>query len=210
MTKKRLIVLSSVALIALLLAGLAGVTFVLAQEATPTPKTYGRDGGGWGGFGWRGGGYGFGRGVRGQAELEAAAEALGMTTDELSTQLWGGRTLADLADKAGVDLQTVRDAVDAVHQAAQRDAIEQAVEDGYLSREQADWLLEGLEQGFFPGRRGLEQSFFPGGQGFRGPGFGPGGQGFRGRGFFPGGQGFRGPGFGQGGQGMARPSFKGK
>jgi hypothetical protein len=37
-------------------------------------------------------------------------------------------------------------------------AIDQAVEDGSLSQEQADWMLEGLEQGFFP--RG------PKGQGF--------------------------------------------
>src|SRR5574341_1407647 len=57
-----------------------------------------------------GGGRGFGRGFCGQAGLEAAAKALGMTADELSTQLWGGRSLADLADKAGVDLQKVQDA----------------------------------------------------------------------------------------------------
>ncbi|MGD2144997.1 MAG: hypothetical protein PVF54_11010 [Anaerolineae bacterium] len=34
---------------------------------------------------------------------------------------------------------------------AMRDAITQAVEDGRISQEQADWLLEGLEQGFTPG-----------------------------------------------------------
>jgi len=78
-----------------------------------------------------------------------------MTADELSTQLWGGRTLADLADKAGVDLQTVRDAVDAACQAATQDAIKQAVEDGDLSQEQADWMLEGLGLDFFPSGRGF-------------------------------------------------------
>ncbi|MCJ7668031.1 MAG: hypothetical protein MUP04_07100, partial [Anaerolineae bacterium] len=95
MTKKRLIMLSSGALIVLLLAGVAGVTTVSAQELTPTPPAP---------FGWGGRGhcFGFGGGLCGQAGLEAAAEALGMTADELSTQLWGGRTLAD---KAGVDLQ---------------------------------------------------------------------------------------------------------
>ena len=93
----------------------------------------------------------------GQAGLEAAAEALDMTADELSTQLWGGRTLADLADKAGVGLQTIRDAVDAACLAAQKDAIKQAVEDGRLSQAQADWLLEGLEQGFLP----MGQGFAP-------------------------------------------------
>jgi hypothetical protein len=34
-------------------------------------------------------------------------------------------------------------------------AIEQAVEDGRLSQEQADWLLKGLEQGLFPMGRGF-------------------------------------------------------
>ncbi|MBL7183379.1 MAG: hypothetical protein ISS50_02900 [Anaerolineae bacterium] len=145
MTRKRLVLLGGVALIVVLVVSIAGAVFVFADEPTPTPKTYG-----W--HGW-GRGFGFGRGVCGQAELEAAAELLGMTADELSTQLWGGRTLADLADKAGVDLQDVRDAVDAANQAAMeaavRDAIAQAVEDGNLTQEHADWLLEGLDKGFF-------------------------------------------------------------
>jgi uncharacterized membrane protein len=146
MTKKRLALLGGVALIVVLVASLAGATFVFADETTPTPKTYG----------WS---RGFGRGVYRQAGLEAAAELLGMTTDELSTQLWGGRTLADLADEASVDLQTLRDAVEAANQAAMetamRDVIEQALEDGYITQEQADWLLEGLEQGFLPMGRGF-------------------------------------------------------
>jgi hypothetical protein len=97
-----------------------------------------------------------------------------MTADELSTQLWGGRTLADLADEAGVDLQTLRDAVEAANQVAietaMRDAIEQALEDGSITQEQADWLLQGLEQGFLPMGRG-----FGFGHGMmRGSGFGRG------------------------------------
>jgi uncharacterized membrane protein len=146
MTKKRLALLGGVALIVVLAASLAGAAYVFADEPTSTPKTYG----------W---GRGFGRGICGQAGLEAAAELLGMTTDELSTQLWGGRTLADLADEAGVDLQTLRDAVEAANQAAietaMRDAIEQALEDGSITQEQADWLLQGLEQGFLPMGRGF-------------------------------------------------------
>jgi hypothetical protein len=91
----------------------------------------------------------FGRGLCGQAGLEAAAKALNMTPEELSTQLWGGRTLAELADKAGVDLQKVRDAVNQACVQALRDAIEQAVRDGRLTREQADWLLQGLDRGYW-------------------------------------------------------------
>jgi hypothetical protein len=97
--------------------------------------------------------------------LEAAAEALGMTTEELSNQLWAGESLADLAEEAGVDLQDLRDAVEAAQQEATRAAIEQAVEDGNLTRDHADWLLEGLENGYWRG--------FGGGRGrFHGHGFG--------------------------------------
>jgi hypothetical protein len=162
MTKKRLALLGGAALIVVLAASLTGAAYVFADEPTPTPKTYG----------W-GRGFAFGRGICGQAGLEAAAEVLGMTADELSTQLWGGRTLADLADRAGVDLQDVRDAVEAANQAAMRDAIEQAVEDGYLTQEQADWLLQGLDLGYWGGGgfgfgRGMMGGF---GYGMRG-GFG--------------------------------------
>ena len=148
MTKKRLVLLGGVALIVVLVVSLAGAAYVFADEntPTPTPKTYG----------W---GRGFGCGIGGQAGLEAAAKLLGMTADELSTQLWGGRTLADLADKAGVDLQTLRDAVEAANQAAMeaamRDSINQALKDGYITQEQADWLLEGLDKGFFSMGRGF-------------------------------------------------------
>ncbi|MEK7323642.1 MAG: hypothetical protein AAB217_00110 [Chloroflexota bacterium] len=112
--------------------------------------------------------HGGGRGLCGQAGLEAAAEALGMTADELSTQLWGGESLANLADEAGVDLQDVQDAVTAACQTATRDAIEQAVTDGSLTREHADWLLEGLDKGYWGGNSG-------------GFGFGPRGFGGHGR-----------------------------
>jgi len=136
------------AVLAVVLLGTAVVVPAFAQE--PTPKT--RDWRGWGC------GFGFGRGLCGQAGLEAAAEALGMTADELSTQLWGGRTLADMAEERGADLQVMRDAVEAACEQAIRDAIEQAVEDGRLTREHADRLLEGLDNGYW-GPRGFGYGF---------------------------------------------------
>ncbi len=93
--------------------------------------------------------HGWGGPFCGQAGLEAAANALGMTVDELTAQLWGGKTLADLADEKGIDLQTVRDTVLQACEQALRDAIERAVQDGRISREMADWLLEGLDKGFW-------------------------------------------------------------
>lgn len=115
----------------------------------------------------RGGGRG-GAGFCGTAGLAAAAEALNMTTEELQTQLWGGATLSSLAEAAGVELQAVQDAVNAACQAETRTAIEQAVTDGTLTQAKADWLLEGLDAGFWgPGSDS-------------GPGFGFGPRGFGG------------------------------
>jgi hypothetical protein len=129
-------------IVALLVAGaltLALAGTALAQEETPetAPAPFY--------------GHGFARGLGGAVGLEAAADALGMTADELSLELWGGKTLADLAEEKGVDLQDVQDAVTAAQEQAKRDAIEQAVEDGTLTREHADWLLEGLDKGFIGG-----------------------------------------------------------
>lgn len=91
---------------------------------------------------------GLGRGLGSQAALEAAAEALGMTVDDLKTQLWGGKTLADLAEEKGVDLADVKTAVEAAQKEELRARIEQAVTDGNITQENADWLLEGLDKGF--------------------------------------------------------------
>jgi polyhydroxyalkanoate synthesis regulator phasin len=96
---------------------------------------------------------------------EWLAEQLGMTVDELQAELEAGKTVAELAEEKGVDLEAAR--IEAM-----KEHIQQAVEDGTLTQEQADWMLEGLEQGFMPGGRG----FGFGGRGGRFGGFGkPGG-----------------------------------
>ncbi|HKZ85149.1 MAG TPA: hypothetical protein VJ793_15975, partial [Anaerolineae bacterium] len=121
--------LAGVALAAAVVVALGSNTLAFAQAATtsvPAARLA------------HGGGFGFG--PHSQAALEAAAEALGMTADELSTHLWGGKTPAELADEAGVDLQDVRDAVEAARLEAVRAAIAQAVEDGSITQAQADWL----------------------------------------------------------------------
>jgi hypothetical protein len=103
--------------------------------------------------------------------LEAAAEVLGMTADELSAELWGGKTLSDIAEEKGVDIADVKAAVEAAQIAETKTAIEQAVTDGEIAQDKADWLLEGLEAGYWgPGAEG--------GFGFgMGPGMGHGGRG---------------------------------
>ena len=96
--------------------------------------------------------------------MEAAAEALGMTTDELSAELKAGSTLEDIATEKGVDIEVVRAAIQAAHKAQMLESINQAVADGKMTQDKADWLLIGLEKGYLDGP----------GFGFR-PGMGPGG-----------------------------------
>jgi hypothetical protein len=147
MSKKLPIILGGL-LAVLLLVGAVGATVAYAQDDTPPGPPFGR----------RGPHRGPGLGGPG---LEAAAQALGMTTDELAAALKDGQTLEELAAAAGVDVQTVRDALQAAHEEALRTRIEAGLTDGTLSQEKADWLLEGLEKGFLDG---------PGlGFGFHGP-----------------------------------------
>jgi hypothetical protein len=122
-------------LIALLVVGVLAATNVYAQGAS-TDLFHGRGPGG-------------GRGPRlGAAELEAAAKVLNMTTDELTAALEGGKTLEQVAEDAGVDFADVQEAIQAVHATEMRTRIQQAVEDGTITQENADWLLEGLDNGF--------------------------------------------------------------
>lgn len=152
---RRLLILAGAALVVLLLAGLGGAVFVFAQEPTP-PIPFGWHGGGlgrhggghgWGGFAWAGGGP--------WTMFDTAAEALGMTPEELFAELRAGKSPAEIAEERGVEMETVYDAMSAARSEVMPQVIEQAVEDGRLSQEQADWLLKGLEQGLFPMGRGF-------------------------------------------------------
>jgi hypothetical protein len=78
-----------------------------------------------------------------------------MTSDEVSAALAGGKTLEDLATAAKVDIQDVKDAINAVHAEEMRANIAAAVADGSMSQEKADWLLVGLDKGFLDGGHGF-------------------------------------------------------
>ncbi len=141
--------LFKISLVGLLVVGAVAVLMTgiaLAQEETPTTPDNTLPAPGM---------RGFGRGLGGEVGLAAAAEALGMTTEELSAELWAGKSLADIAEEKGVDLvelqATVQSAVEAARVTAMQEAIDQAVEDGTITQENADWLLEGIEKGFIPG-----------------------------------------------------------
>jgi len=145
MNKKYLILIGGL-LAALLVVGVIGATSAFAQ---------GPDNPGFGvmmnGRGPMGGGHGFGLG---DEELAAAADALGMTTDEVQSALQDGKTLQDLADEAGVDIADVQSAIQAAHQTEMRDNIAQAVEDGTMTQAQADWMLQGIDNGYMMGGPG--------------------------------------------------------
>ena len=157
MKNKMLIVIGGL-LAALLVVGVVGATSVYAQEPTNVFQQ---------GRGPGGGGRGFGLG---DAELEAAAKVLGMTADEVSSALQEGQTLQDLATEKGVAIEDVQAAIQAVHVAEMRDSIALAVADGTMTQEKADWLLEGLDNGFMGGGSGGFGRGFGGGM--RGQGFG--------------------------------------
>ena len=123
-------------LVALLVIGVIGATSAYAQSS-PSTLPHGHGPGG-------------GRGL-GLVELQVAAKALNMTTDELITALQSGKTLEQLATEAGVDLQSVQNAIRAAHEGELRTRIKQAVSDGTMTQEKADWLLEGLDKGFLDG-----------------------------------------------------------
>ncbi len=102
-----------------------------------------------------------------RAGLEAAAEALGVSVEDLRTALREeDKTIADVAEEKGVDLQTVIDAM--VAEATTR--IDERVADGDLDADRAAELKEDL-----PDR--ITSLVNGEGPGPGGPGFGPGGRG---------------------------------
>lgn len=90
--------------------------------------------------------------------FDAVAEALGLDPTALFARLHDGESVAEVAEDAGVDLEAVQDAIRGARVEERMQAIEEAMEDGRLSGEQGQWLLEGLEEGYAPGGRG----FMPG------------------------------------------------
>ncbi|HJS19705.1 MAG TPA: hypothetical protein VJ785_13230 [Anaerolineales bacterium] len=142
--KNKMSILIGGLLVALLAAVVVGATSVYAQDPSGALV--------------HGGGPGGGRDL-GLAGLQAAAEALDMTTDKLIAELQSGKTLEQIAEEAGVEYADVQAAIQTAREAEIRKRIQQAVDNGTITQENADWLLEGLEKGFLGG---------PGGFGFGG------------------------------------------
>lgn len=142
---RKTIALAGVAL-AVVLVGVFAAIPALAQEAAPKPDASSCLPG-------RGGLRGFGGGS--WTQYDTMAEALGLTPEELFAQLHAGNSLEEIAEEQGVDLESVQEAMNAARVEAMRENIQKAVEDGTMSQEQADWMLEGMDKGFTPMRGGL-------------------------------------------------------
>ncbi|MBN2149038.1 MAG: hypothetical protein JW726_16755 [Anaerolineales bacterium] len=94
------------------------------------------------------------------------AEALGITVEELQAAREEGKSVRDLIDELGLDADTVK----ADTQTAYENAVQQAVDEGILTQEQADQILSHelrLPSLFVPGRPDGRGG--PGGRGSFGP-----------------------------------------
>ena len=124
----------------------------ITQEQADRMLSRAEDGLPFGKMGHRGG---RGRGISlGLNQADALAEKLGLSLDELQEKLSAGETLSEIAEAQGVDLEEVQEALSAEKLEAQKANIQQAVEDGKMTQEQADWMLQGIDQGFMPMRGG--------------------------------------------------------
>jgi len=180
-----------VAVVAVLALGALGLGVAFAQD--PTPNSPFTPGGMMGGY-WNQQGGSFDMGAMhnwmtstgGMHTLvwDSLANALGLTSDELTSELNSGKTLVALAEEKGLD----RDALVAELESAHQAGLAQAVTDGILTQEQADAMLSqmaesyesmidnmgaGAGYGIMGGRGGMMSGFY-GRQGSNGQ-FAPGG-----------------------------------
>ena len=159
--KKILLVVAGF-VVATLVFGVAG--FAYAQSQTPpTPEypygpgmmgNYDNDASGYGhgmmdSYGGRGmmGGYGM-MGWNGEegpmhaAMVAAVAEALGLTPEEIEARHDAGETLWEIAEAEGLSTEEIQDLMFSAHDVA----LEDAVANGWLTQEQADWMDSHMDQ----------------------------------------------------------------
>lgn len=97
------------------------------------------------GFGFPG--FGFGRGgndgFKGHGRnLDSMATALGLTTDQLNTELEAGKKIQDIVADQGMTMEQFNQKM----QELRKDEISKAVSEGKLTQEQADKMQQKMEQ----------------------------------------------------------------
>jgi hypothetical protein len=159
--KRFVITMVFIAVIALAL-GTFNVAY--AQSSTQAPGT----GTGWmGGRGSRGGIVGVntvtGEGILHEYMIAGFAEGLGIPVADLEARLDGGETMAQIALSTGLTIDQFRTLLVDVRS----QAIDQALNDGTLTQEQADWIkqhgagqMAGGQMGSRTGMRGSGQGQF--------------------------------------------------
>jgi len=108
----------------------------------------------------------------GQEVMNAAAQKLGMTAQELMTELRNGKTLTDVATEKKVSADDLKAAIVTAVDAK----LDQAVKDGNLTQAQADQIKSQvdkmtLDNAFGMGMhrgKGFDRGFGPGTKGFKG------------------------------------------
>lgn len=91
----------------------------------------------------------------------ALADTLDLTSDELTAEVNSGKTIAQIAEEKGVSRTDLAAALETAH----KDALTQAVTNGYLTQDQADgilaqmagryeWMIDNMGAGGMMGGRG--------------------------------------------------------
>jgi hypothetical protein len=144
--KKKLIVISML-LVALVTMGIVGFAFAQSQEpqsSVGSGETYGPGMmGGWGGRGMRMMGWGSGSyGPMHEFMQAALAKALGLTVEELEARIQAGETPYEIAQAQGLNDDQIRELFTQAH----AEALQNAVEAGVITQEQAGWMAQHHEQ----------------------------------------------------------------
>lgn len=166
--KKFLIVAGVVVVLAVL-----GIGYAFAQSPTPGDPTAPAGPGqrGWGGMGMMGQAYNGDYGPLHTYMFDAMADAFGLTPEDLQARHDAGDTMWTIAQELGITEERFLELMTQ----ARTTALENAVADGVITQEQADWMLQRMTQmhanGFGPGSGGCMGG---GRAGMQGPGRGGG------------------------------------
>ena len=76
------------------------------------------------------------------AMITALADALGLSIDEIAARHDAGETLWEIAEAEGLSIEEIQELMFSAH----NDALDDAVANGWLTQEQAEWMDTHMEQ----------------------------------------------------------------
>jgi hypothetical protein len=142
---KKILLVSALVIVAIVALGVAGYAY--AQSQTPASYPYGQEmmggrGGMWGGRGGMMDKSDNEDGVLHDDMINAIAEAFDMTPADLQARLDAGDTCWTIAQEKGLS----QDDFNTLMKDTRTKALQQAVADGVITQQQADWMLEHMNQ----------------------------------------------------------------